>query len=387
MSGFSDKLLLAVKNADSKTALKIADVASEYGEIVVDAVNKCDCDSIYKITHYIAESGVSNKVASELFEALSKHGDTLIKAVEKCGPKNIENIVEILSKINPNQVDAVIDLLVHHGDDLVKAICKCGDEYTDLIIRCVSHEKFAGDVATHFLKAMSDHSDTMIKAIGRCGADNFDTIADYSKIFGKFADKAERIVNSCMVKKFVGLDEALSANGADAICFATSKFSDEVCAVSVNRIYIENPTINVPSGFFDDITNFSGDIGKYYSNKYNSLFSKEYLSHCELDDNIVNEYEKLIDAIENARNHFKTHGFRATDVTGIPNDYSAFTDRSVINCAEIWAAREAILNGCKFDDLVIPTFHLKSSEKFALGDTFTCCKNCQQTFEKILTQN
>ena len=136
VSGFSDKLLLVIKNADNKTALKIADVASEYGEIVVDAVNKCDCDSIYKITHYITESGVSNKVAHELFEALSKHGDTLFKAIEKCGPKNIENIVEILSKVNPNQVGDVLDLLASHGDTLLKAVKKAGIEN----IRACSHK-------------------------------------------------------------------------------------------------------------------------------------------------------------------------------------------------------------------------------------------------------
>ena len=144
VSGFSDKLLLVIKNADNKTALKIADVASEYGEIVVDAVNKCDCDSIYKITHYITESGVSNKVAHELFEALSKHGDTLFKAVEKCGIKNIENIVDILSKINPNQVDDVLDLLVRHGDDMVRAIKNCGTDKIDLIFELAGTSKKVG---------------------------------------------------------------------------------------------------------------------------------------------------------------------------------------------------------------------------------------------------
>lgn len=148
VSEFQDELMLVIKNADERTALKIAEFASDYGKGVIGAVDKCGYDNIYKITHYISESGVSGKVASELFEALSKHGDTLIKAVEKCGPKNIENIVEILSKINPNQVDAVVDLLVHHGDDMVRAIKNCGTDKIDLIEELIkSGEKYnLGDV-------------------------------------------------------------------------------------------------------------------------------------------------------------------------------------------------------------------------------------------------
>lgn len=141
VSEFQDELMLVIKNADERTALKIAEFASDYGKGVIGAVDKCGYDNIYKITHYISESGVSGKVASELFEALSKHGDTLIKAVEKCGPKNIENIVEILSKINPNQVDAVVDLLVHHGDDMVRAIKNCGTDKIDLIEELIKSGK------------------------------------------------------------------------------------------------------------------------------------------------------------------------------------------------------------------------------------------------------
>ncbi len=134
VSGFSDKLRSVVENTDSRTALKIADVASEYGEIVVDAVNKCGCESIYKITHYIAESGVSNASARKLFGALANYGDTMLKAIEKAGSKNIENIIDIISKVNPNQVDNVLNLIANHGDDMVRAIKNCGTDKIDLIL-------------------------------------------------------------------------------------------------------------------------------------------------------------------------------------------------------------------------------------------------------------
>lgn len=49
-------------------------------------------------------------------------------------------------------------------------------------------------------------------------------------------------------------------------------------------------------------------------------------------------------------------------------------DRSVSNCAEIWAAREAILAGAKFEDLVF------ISVKRVDGSDMPMCKNCQHTF-------
>lgn len=65
----------------------------------------------------------------------------MLKAMEKCGTKNIENIVEILSKINSNQVDNVLVLLVHHGDDMVRAIKNCGTDKIDLIEKLIKSGK------------------------------------------------------------------------------------------------------------------------------------------------------------------------------------------------------------------------------------------------------
>ena len=161
VSEFQDELMLVIKNADERTALKIAEFASDYGKGVIGAVDKCGYDNIYKITHYISESGVSGKVASELFEALSKHGDTLIKAVEKCGVKNIENIVDILSKINPNQVDDVLDLLVRHGDIMLKAVKKAGIENINNVLNFLI--KLDAKQASNYLEFLSKQGDVLIK--------------------------------------------------------------------------------------------------------------------------------------------------------------------------------------------------------------------------------
>ncbi len=138
VSGFQDELMLVIKNADERTALKIAEFASNYGKGVIGAVNKCGCENIYKIIHYITESGISNTTARKLFGALADHGDIMLKAIEKAGSKNIDNVVDIISKVNRSQVDDVINLIAHHGDDVVRAIKNCGTDKIDLILELAS---------------------------------------------------------------------------------------------------------------------------------------------------------------------------------------------------------------------------------------------------------
>lgn len=47
-----------------------------------------------------------------------------------------------------------------------------------------------------------------------------------------------------------------------------------------------------------------------------------------------------------------------------------------LNCGEIWSAREAILNGAKFDEITYQSVYSKS------GQALEMCENCQHTFGK-----
>lgn len=91
--------------------------------------------------------------------------------------------------------------------------------------------------------------------------------------------------------------------------------------------------------------------------------------------------------MENARIYFKGHnGTDCSSFTGITDDFSFFNNRSVINCAEIWAAREAIMGGSRFEDISFSIYHLRDDpdSRFIAGDIFHPCENCQQTFKEIL---
>lgn len=69
---------------------------------------------------------------------MADHGDIKLKAIEKAGSKNIDNVVDIISKVNRSQVDDVINLIAHHGDDMIRAIKNCGTDKIDLILELAS---------------------------------------------------------------------------------------------------------------------------------------------------------------------------------------------------------------------------------------------------------
>lgn len=383
-SDLQEEVQAAIKYAEKPVALDILVETSKFGENVPVAVNKWGTKDFYTISHHIAESGVSNEIAGEIYYAWSEFGDVLPAALTKGGIKNTKHIIELRSKLASNQMLRVLKLTQDYGSNVITAIKKCGVENIDLIINGITLcDK--PETKARLLKALVNHGDTMLKALSRCKS--IDGLQDYLTLVDFFGDNAKNIVDNCQAGSFVGLDKAINSEiNADAICFASSKNGNGICAVAINKIYVENPTISVPQNFFDDISDNHDDISKYYSRKYNSLLTKEFLEKCSYDEEIKKEYEKLVNAVEESRQYFEKHGASATSITGIESDFSNYPDRSIINCAEVWAVREAILNGCKFDDLIIPTFHLKSGEGFVMGDVFTACKNCQKTFEKILSK-
>ncbi|MCI6582106.1 MAG: hypothetical protein MSH15_09065 [Oscillospiraceae bacterium] len=98
----------------------------------------------------------------------------------------------------------------------------------------------------------------------------------------------------------------------------------------------------------------------------------------DVTDSVKHELNQLADAIEFTKNEAQKVGkyYRYDTI----NEGSFVGNRSVTNCAEIWAAREAILDGAKFIDL---TFQ---SVKSIDGSDMPMCKNCQHTFIEYMKQ-
>lgn len=379
---------------DDAPIRRVLNISAKSGDINPSEIIKAfqeveDSDSLKLFRIYVEGTDLTS------FAEYQKNYEKILKNVSGFGDELSQFVKR---SVSPQQAAMVMEACSKHGDTVLKAISKCGDEYAELIAQCVSHNKFANGVATQFLNAMTNHSDSMIKAIKACGVENYDTIADYSKIFGKYGKEAEGIVDICKVKKFVGLDEALAltAKKGDAICFASSKINNDICFVTVNGVYKFNPTISVPQQLMSKLDSLNAkykklvdmgvdmendpraiDLGKKFTGFYNELLSKDYVTNNNLDKKIAEEYEKLIHFIDESRKS-GTGKVPTIEWTGLADDFSCYENRSVINCAEIWGAREMILKGCKFEDLDIPTRYLLD------GSRYRPCKNCKNTFITIL---
>ena len=133
----------------------------------------------------------------------------------------------------------------------------------------------------------------------------------------------------------------------------------------------------------DDISDI--EKGKLFTKVYNDLLTDKYLKTIT-DPKIKCEYEKLVKAVSDARSTIANNpnARSVTHYTGIDNEYSLFENRSIINCAEIGSAREVILQGGKFEDIMFSTrSYLNSSQ--AVGSLKPPCANCQNVFAKILS--
>jgi len=101
----------------------------------------------------------------------------------------------------------------------------------------------------------------------------------------------------------------------------------------------------------------------------------------------LDELEEELEKTNKMINNTKEQAEKAARLSGNvdkyirPNgEYSFQSNWSVENCAEIWAVRDAILNGSKIENLVMRTVSFKK------GDYVEPCKNCKITFKEFLDE-
>lgn len=324
------------------------------GTVVSQVKNASNCAKYGEnVITGLKNSGFTTAEVNAQISKFSKLGcsqstiDTLLK-----NPKCMflgDDVVSFLGEQGGNQ-RLLAELVLNNGDDFTKALTKtqCLDEFCDLAW------KYGDDAA----KVLSSGDDA-VSFVSR-----YENASDLIKCF-----------KSGNVSGIANLEES---NVSTVYTFTTDKAGKTFAAGSCN--YDFNPTITVPEGYFDDISQYSGtSLSNYYFDKYNQLLDKNFISKMDASGSVKEELCKLSDAVENTKNlaMHSSEGFDyGSKYLGVKEtEYSFMETWSVTNCGEVWSAREAILNGAKFDELTFQSINASN------GAAKELCKNCQKTFE------
>lgn len=260
-----------------------------------------------------------------------------------------DDILLFLGKQGGNQ-RLLAGLVINNGDDFTKAVLntKVFDDFIDLAWK---------------------YDDNVAKILV-CGDDAIIFVGKYKN--------ARDIIKCFKSGNVIGISNLEKSEVSKTYTFATEKNNKTFVAGSCNYEY--NPTITVPEGYFDDIDQYSGaNLSKYYFDKYNQLLDKNFVNKMDISNSVKVELCKLSDAIENTK-QLAMHSSESFDYgskyLGVKEvEYSFEKNWSVTNCGEVWSAREAILNGAKFNELTFQSINASN------GLAKELCKNCQKTFE------
>lgn len=320
-------------------------LTSRYGTFVIENIQETGGFTISEINSKVKQFSKLGMSQSTI--------DTLLQ-----NPKYMmlgDDILSLIGKQGGNQ-RLLAELVINNGDDFTKAVLNTNvlDDFCSLALKynksSISKVLTSGDDAIKFIQKYE-------------GKENINNVIE--------------CFNSGNVIGVSKLSTSLASETPSSIfTFATDKTGRTFVAGSGN--YQINPTINIEDNYFDDILEYTGtDYKIYYFEKYNNLFSKDYINQMNVNESIKTELYKLSDAINYTKEQAKKnggfdYGAKYLHIEGI--EYSFRNSWSVTNCGEIWSAREAILNGSKFDELTFKSIYSTD------GKDFPMCKNCQYTF-------
>ncbi|MBQ6942695.1 MAG: hypothetical protein IJN43_00050 [Ruminococcus sp.] len=313
--------------------IKYAGVAQKYGKATVSNLKSAGftTSQITSKVNQFKNLGISTTTI-----------DTLLK-----NPKCMflgDDILTFLGKQGGNQ-GLLAELVISNGDDFTKALIntKKLNEFCNLAW------KYGDDVA----KVLT------------CGDDAISFISKY--------EDASDIIKCFKTGDVKGIEKLFDAKNSTVFTFSTTNSGKTFVAGSGN--YVKNPTITVPNGYFDDIASYQGN--NYYYEKYNNLLNKKFIKDSvDISPSVKNELYKLSDAIAYTKSEAYNAGKLYT--YGNISEPSFTASHSVTNCGEIWSAREAILNGAKFEELTFQSIYSSNGEKLAM------CENCHHTFVEYL---
>ena len=158
------------------------------------------------------------------------------------------------------------------------------------------------------------------------------------------------------------------------ICSVIDAGNTSIRGKGGSGIWMYNPTIKDYRNINPkDFCRTPNDYTKYYRELLSDDYIRSLPDECFVKTSKVQVREEMSKLRHNI-NEVKKAAIKDPDIhLNMFGEASFEYQWNVENCAEIWAARDAIFKGAKFDDLVVRTEKLK-------GGFAEPCNNCLRTF-------
>jgi len=281
---------------------------------------------------------------------------------------------KVMSVINTidNQAYRLLDRFYSYtGEDLTA-------DMLAIILRDSKVLNYSDDVITGFVRLGTEGTEKAIQIASKQGNEFVQSLNKYSERIDRLLDilnnnpkGAAVIANNC--DELVMLDD-FSIAVHDGTMYGDN-FSSSVSAIAVDTANPEKMFLACSGNYSNNptIIDLPEAPAEGYYAYYNNILTDSYVDQMGLTDNsIAEELKKLNQAIQETKNLAKIEGKEY--VYGTIREWSFTSNHSVSNCAEVWAAREAILQGSKLDNL---HFLAIENESRLLKEP---CGNCIYTF-------
>jgi peptidoglycan hydrolase-like protein with peptidoglycan-binding domain len=225
---------------------------------------------------------------------------------------------------------------------------------------------------------LSDIGESVAEAVGRAyknGIIDSLTLARYGEAVTQAILKAPQLATDYAAAIRTGVAYGDSIINSSVASVAIDASNPEIIGKGMNGIWRNNPSIMNTT-----LTN-SEDITAYYRGFLQDSYIDELAqSNPEMFvgknlSEIKAEMGKLRQAIANTKSEAASAG---SYFENNPLEPSFESQWLVENCAEIWAVRDAILKGGKFDSIVLRSVNIDS------GTVKPFCENCLRTFKDII---
>lgn len=335
-----------IKTAEKVTKESLDDVPKAFNSVIDDVIN--EADGILK--------------DSDLCKKIDTLFDTVKETADSIKPETKINLDKVNLDRNVNAIDIVIDDAKRTDKKVSETIEK------SLRDGKIDEAKFVVDKYSRLKNVFSKVSDIsqIVEFADKYGSNGI-------TILSKYGIQSIEIISNMEDNLTDHIKEEKENSDYQTVmaCIAVD-LENGATGYGYSNIRVKNPSIE-----FD--LNDNENTLEQYNKILEPSYTAQMVSNGEINTDVKKELDKLY-------NHIKTiEKLAEKENKSGSNEYkwnnkTYFTfhggdgGRTVSNCAEIWAARNAILQGAKFDNLIFRS-QMYRNNKFA-----NPCQNCRRTF-------